>query len=249
MPHNPLQRPPLDHDELADTNNYGQAPDYEEISAESTAEEIPCIPRDLNAPLASAASQEFVPPTLSPSPNTLRAPSSSALRAPSSSIPSQPHDTPHRFEDEQTHAPHKSAACLPAATLEGDDSEAETAFAEGLQWLAQREFGRALPLFARAFQSQNAPRYECYFAWTLFLSQPQNQLQAKIALMHLDKSRKADPHHEKTYLFMGHIFQQMRRFDEALQIYREALAFSPAFLEVYRELRLLELQVTRAFKS
>jgi tetratricopeptide (TPR) repeat protein len=134
-------------------------------------------------------------------------------------------------------------------SLEELNDEAEAAFAEGLRWLAQREYSQALPLFARAFQLQNSPRYECYFAWTLFLSQPQNQLQAKIALMHLEKSRKAEPYYEKTYLFLGHIFQQMRRFDEALQIYREALAFSPAFLEVYRELRLLELQVTRAFKT
>ncbi|MCB9642484.1 MAG: hypothetical protein H6728_05365 [Myxococcales bacterium] len=249
-------RPDLEEDDLADTGNYGEAPDFDEISAESTAEELPCVSRDLHATTSAISSQEFVPPSLGidPQPAILAEPAASSPSLVMQGVSSQhAEDAVSWFADEATNAPYKEKIPEAPRVFGEDDEppspEAESSFEEGFTWLAQRDYGRALQSFARAFQLQSSPRYECYFAWALFLSQPHNQLQAKIALMHLEKSRKIDPYYEKTYLFMGHIFLQLRRFEDAQRLYREALVIEPKFLEVYRELRLLELQMTRSFRS
>ena len=147
---------------------------------------------------------------------------------------------PHAAAPAQTPQPHTAEDEIVAT-----EEDAQSAFKRGFKALAENNYAEALQAFSKAFQQQPSPLYEGYFAWTLFLSDPKHPLQSKIAMMHLEKAKKADPQQEKIYLFLGNIYQQQRRFEEALALYREALQAMPDSREVYREMRLLELQMTR----
>jgi TolA-binding protein len=147
---------------------------------------------------------------------------------------------PHASSPAHTPQPHTAEE--PPEVIKED---AQSAFKRGFKALAENNYIDALQAFSKAFQQQPSPLFEAYFAWTLFLSEPKHPLQSKIAMMHLEKAKKADPQQEKIYLFLGNIYQQQRRFEDALALYREALQAMPDSREVYREMRLLELQMTR----
>ena len=125
--------------------------------------------------------------------------------------------------------------------------EAEGAFQEGRALLRVRRFSAAAKSLKRALElSPEEPEYMTCFAWALFKSTPENEDAQTQALEVLLASRELNPESDLTHLYLGHVYQSLKKERQAEKSFEMAVQANPNCTEALRELRLINLRREQA---
>lgn len=121
----------------------------------------------------------------------------------------------------------------------------EELFKQGMEALQHNHIQEALESFRTAFQLQAKPQHKALYAWTLGISAPHDSKRQQASETLLIQVTQEAPAYEQGHLLLGRFYQYNRRPRDAFEVYRIGLSYNPQFQEIYREYRLLQLQMTR----
>lgn len=155
--------------------------------------------------------------------------------------PSISEDDPERERPTQA----LSGLQQPMPPIQSIAPNANILFQQGLHALQTGALQQALQAFQEALQLQPRPHHRAYYGWTLALTSQHDAQRTKAAEMLIKQAISQSPQEEQHYLLLGQFYKMHRRLQEAFDTYQTALTHHPHSQELYREFRILQLQMTR----
>ncbi len=123
---------------------------------------------------------------------------------------------------------------------------AEGAYMKGEQALRRKDYSSAYKHFARAISLYDeAGEYHAYYGWCTFKAHPGSKKHLEEAIKHIEKSISLNPKFDRAYLFLGWIYKNIGKMDDAELQFEKAIQANPDCVEAMTELKLLELDKQR----
>jgi len=124
--------------------------------------------------------------------------------------------------------------------------DAETWFRKGEKSLASKRYDEAVESFGMACHlDPTEGEYAAHLGYSLYLSNPSNELVHREALEHIAKGVKLSPDRETPLLFLGRVFRAKGELENARKVFRRAIRIKPDCHAALRELRLIESRATK----
>ncbi|MEC8025798.1 MAG: DnaJ domain-containing protein [Myxococcota bacterium] len=124
-------------------------------------------------------------------------------------------------------------------------------FHKGSMLMKKGAYGDAEKFFERALAAEpDNARYNLQMGWALFQnSERSNSERLSLAREHVDRALKGDEENAEAHYYMARLYKESGQMDKCREHLEASLKRRPNFIEVKRELRLLEMRSKKGAKG
>jgi tetratricopeptide (TPR) repeat protein len=123
-------------------------------------------------------------------------------------------------------------------------------FHKGAMLMKKGAYDEAEQFFARALEAEeNNPRYNLQMGWAIFQNSNRRDTdRLAVARGHIETALSADAENPEAHYYMARLHKEAGQMDRCRHHLEAALKKRPNFIEVKRELRLLEMRQNKGIK-
>jgi tetratricopeptide (TPR) repeat protein len=109
--------------------------------------------------------------------------------------------------------------------------------------MRRRDYPQAMNLLRSAMnRNPDESDYQALYAWLLHLMNPNEPAPFDDMLRALDRALKANPRNERAHFYKGTILKRMKRDNEAIRHFKQAVDINPRNVDAAREVRIADMR-------
>ena len=109
--------------------------------------------------------------------------------------------------------------------------------------MRRREYQQAMNLVRSAIsRNPDESDYQALYAWLLHLMNPNEPAPFDDMIRSLDRALKANPRNERAHFYKGTILKRMKRDNEAIRHFKQAVDINPRNVDAAREVRIADMR-------